>query len=42
MLEPQTLKFLSGLKKNNDRNWFEAHRAQYEAAKIDFQNFIQL
>jgi uncharacterized protein (TIGR02453 family) len=42
MIEPQTLKFLSGLKKNNNRNWFEAHRPQYEAAKIDFQNFIQL
>lgn len=42
MLEPQTLRFLTGLKKNNDRTWFEAHRTQYEAAKIDFQNFIQL
>ena len=42
MLEPQTLRFLTGLKKNNDRNWFEAHRADYEAAKIDFQNFVQL
>jgi uncharacterized protein (TIGR02453 family) len=42
MLEPQTLKFLSGLKKNNNRDWFEKHRPQYEAAKIDFQNFIQL
>lgn len=42
MLEPQTLRFITGLKKNNDKPWFEAHRAQYEAAKIDFQNFIQL
>lgn len=42
MLEPQTLKFLSGLKKNNNKAWFDAHRPQYEAAKIDFQNFIQL
>ena len=42
MLEPQTLKFLVGLKKNNNKPWFDAHRAQYEAAKIDFQNFIQL
>ena len=42
MLEPQTLRFLKQLKKNNNRNWFEAHRADYEAAKIDFQNFIQL
>lgn len=42
MLEPQTLKFLTALKKNNNKPWFDAHRAQYEAARIDFQNFIQL
>jgi uncharacterized protein (TIGR02453 family) len=42
MLEPQTLKFLSQLKKNNNKPWFDVHRAQYEAAKIDFSNFIQL
>lgn len=42
MLEPQTLAFLSALRKNNNKPWFDAHRAQYEAARIDFQNFIQL
>lgn len=42
MLEPQTLRFLKGLKKNNSKEWFDKNRAQYEAAKIDFQNFIQL
>ena len=42
MLEPQTLKFLSGLKKNNNKAWFESHRLQYEAARTDFSNFIQL
>ncbi len=42
MLEPQTLKFLSSLKNNNNKPWFDAHRPQYEAAKIDFQNFIHL
>jgi uncharacterized protein (TIGR02453 family) len=42
MLEPQTLTFLKGLKKNNNKPWFDDHRAQYEAARIDFQNFIQL
>src|ERR1700737_4702933 len=42
MLASQTLKFLGGLKKNNNRPWFEAHRIQYEAARIDFSNFIQL
>lgn len=42
MLEPQTLKFLTQLKKNNNKPWFDAHRVPYEAAKIDFSNFIQL
>ena len=42
MLEPQSLRFLSSLKKNNNKPWFDAHRAQYEAARIDFSNFIQL
>lgn len=42
MLEPQTLKFLTQLKKNNNKPWFDAHRADYEAARIDFSNFIQL
>jgi uncharacterized protein (TIGR02453 family) len=42
LLEPQTLRFLASLKKNNNKPWFDAHRTQYEAARIDFQNFIQL
>ncbi|NTS39562.1 DUF2461 domain-containing protein [Flavisolibacter sp. BT320] len=42
MLEPQTLRFLTELKKNNNKPWFDANRAQYEAARIDFSNFIQL
>jgi uncharacterized protein (TIGR02453 family) len=42
MLEPQTLTFLKQLKKNNNKPWFDAHRVQYEAARIDFSNFIQL
>ena len=42
MLEPQTLRFLAQLKKNNNKPWFDEHRPQYEAARIDFQNFITL
>jgi uncharacterized protein (TIGR02453 family) len=42
MLEPQTIAFLSGLGANNSKAWFDLHRAQYEAARVDFQNFIQL
>lgn len=41
MLEQQTLKFLIQLNKNNNKLWFDAHRVQYEAARIDFSNFIQ-
>lgn len=33
MLEKSTLDFLKSLKKNNNKPWFDAHRAQYEAAK---------
>ncbi|HVE60219.1 MAG TPA: DUF2461 domain-containing protein, partial [Chitinophagaceae bacterium] len=42
MLEAATLRFLSQLKKNNNRDWFEKHRPDYEAARLDFQNFIYL
>jgi len=42
MLEPQSIKFLKDLKKNNNKPWFDAHRNQYEAARIDYSNFIQL
>src|SRR5688572_29916090 len=42
MLEPQTITFLSRLKKNNHKTSFDANRSKYEAARIDFQNFIQL
>jgi uncharacterized protein (TIGR02453 family) len=39
MLDKATLKFLKDLAKNNNKEWFDAHRQQYETAK---QNFIQL
>ena len=42
MLEPQTLKYLTALKKNNHKEWFDTHRTAYEAARIDFANFLQL
>jgi uncharacterized protein (TIGR02453 family) len=41
MLQPSTLKFLKDLSKNNSKPWFDAHRKQYEAAKKDFESFIQ-
>lgn len=41
MLQPATIKFLKDLKKNNNKEWFDAHRKQYEAARNDFEIFIQ-
>ncbi|GAC1419720.1 MAG: DUF2461 domain-containing protein [Flavisolibacter sp.] len=42
MLAPQTLKYLSQLKKNNNKPWFERHRLPYEMARADFAAFIQM
>lgn len=36
MITPPTLKFLAGLKKNNRRDWFEANRPRYLAARAEF------
>lgn len=41
MLQQSTIKFLKDLKKNNDKSWFEAHRNQYDNAKLDYEDFIQ-
>ncbi len=41
MLQPATIKFLKDLKKNNQRDWFEANRKHYEAAKADFAGHVQ-
>ena len=41
MLKSSTLKFLKDLKKNNNKPWFDVHRKEYEAAKLDFATFIQ-
>lgn len=42
MIQPATLQFLKGLKKNNNKAWFDAHRPAYETAKKDFEGFIQV
>ncbi|HWB25054.1 MAG TPA: DUF2461 domain-containing protein [Chitinophagaceae bacterium] len=41
MLQPATLKFLKDLRKNNTKEWFDANRKQYEAAKEDFAAFVK-
>ncbi|QNF35361.1 DUF2461 domain-containing protein [Adhaeribacter swui] len=37
---PDTLRFISDLKKNNDRNWFQENKSRYDAARADFLEFI--
>ncbi len=41
MIEKSTLQFLTDLKKNNTKEWFDANRKRYEAAKEDVQNITQ-
>lgn len=37
-----TLAFLDDLARNNNKPWFDAHRAQYEQARAGFEEFVQL
>jgi uncharacterized protein (TIGR02453 family) len=41
MISQSTIDFLSTLKDNNTREWFEANRKAYQAAKDDFLVFAQ-
>lgn len=41
MLQPATLTFLTDLKANNTKPWFDANRPAYEAARQDFIQFVQ-
>jgi len=40
MLQATTLKFLQNLKKNNNKEWFDQNRKQYDAAKSDFAALV--
>ncbi|MCX6190283.1 MAG: DUF2461 family protein, partial [Bacteroidetes bacterium] len=40
MIQKATLKFLTELKKNNTKEWFDLHRHEYEIAKKDFVELI--
>ena len=40
MLQPATIKFLEQLAKNNNKPWFDKHRDEYQAAKVDFDTFV--
>lgn len=40
MLQTTTVKFLTAIAKNNNKAWMDANRAQYLAAKEDFENLV--
>jgi uncharacterized protein (TIGR02453 family) len=41
MIATSTFKFLKLLKTNNNKEWFDAHRKEFEEAKNDFLAFVQ-
>jgi uncharacterized protein (TIGR02453 family) len=41
LIDKSTLGFLSDLKLNNDRDWFQKNRKRYEEAKHNFVTFVQ-
>jgi uncharacterized protein (TIGR02453 family) len=40
-IQNSTLAFLSDIRKNNNREWFNANRSRYTDARNDFRNFVQ-
>ena len=38
----QIIDFLATLQRNNNRPWFQAHKAEYQAAQSRFDNFTEL
>ncbi len=41
MLQAATLQFLKGLKNDNNKEWFEKHRTDYDTAKADFSSMVE-
>ena len=41
MIQSSSLDFLKKLKKNNNKDWFDKHKTEYEAAKKDIEAFIE-
>lgn len=33
--------FLKGLEKNNKKEWFDAHRPEYDGLRLDFENLVR-
>lgn len=42
MISKQTFQFLNELKKNNNRDWFNANKERYQTAMAEFETFIDL
>jgi uncharacterized protein (TIGR02453 family) len=40
-IQTGTFSFLKALKKNNDRDWFNEHRGEYESARDNVLDFVQ-
>jgi uncharacterized protein (TIGR02453 family) len=40
-METSTIQFLKRLKQNNNKEWFDKNRLAYDAARNDFEQFVQ-
>ncbi len=40
-IQKSTIDFLTDLKRNNDKDWFQANRSRYDDARSDFNNYVQ-
>lgn len=40
MIAKETITFLRSLRRNNNRDWLQAHKPVFETAKEDFANFV--
>ena len=41
MINPEMIQFLMELEQNNEKVWFEAHRADYKKLRAEFTEFLQ-
>lgn len=41
-IHPATLEFLSALSQNNSRDWFDAHKKDYDHAKENIKYFYKI
>jgi len=42
MIKKETLSFVEALINNNDRNWFQDHKGEYEVAKQNIEDFANI